>query len=221
MFYKTGRDFERAVFGLCSEEDLFERFRRRRVEFGEDVRVFISQSPIKYPGSEIGEALYSQMVRELVHLGVDSEGLVFLPSVNTPLDLHLGVDAVVYHPLFFPRLITIDAFNIRRRELSLLRESWIDGFEGDTYSNKQFHSDLFLFHAGMARWKRDNKEALEKEAQREGYVIRPKDFRSCAKLGRWKNQLILTPSNTDTYEGRRDFAKLVVGHLVNNGSTEP
>lgn len=213
MFYRTGRDFEGAVFGLRSNSNLFERFGGRNANLVDDVKAFIVGSSIAYPQAPIGEALYFQMAREFDRLGIKSEGLVFLPSVDTELDLG-GIDGVVYHPLFFPRFVAVDAFNIRSRELSLLRETWIDGFSGRFYSNEQFQSDLFLFKKGLAKWKRDNKEALEQEALGKGFVTRPKDFRQLAEYGRHKNEFILTPIDAGTYEGRRSFAKLVVGHLA-------
>lgn len=212
MFCGTGRDFEEAVFGLRSGGNLFERFGGRNANLADDVKAFIARSSIAYPQAPIGEALYFQMAREFDRSGIGHEGFVFLPSVDTELDLG-GIDGVVYHPQFFPRFIMVDAFSIRPRELFLLRETWIDGFSGKFYSNEQFQSDLFLFKKGLTKWKRDNKEALEQEALGKGFVIRPKDFRQLVEYGRRKNEFILTPSDAGTYEGRRLFAKMVVGRF--------
>jgi hypothetical protein len=219
MFYRTGRDFEEAVFGFRSNDNLFKRFGGRNADLADDVKAFIARSSVVYPDAPIGEALYSQMAIEFDRLGIDHEGLIFLPSVDTELDLG-GIDGVVYHPRFFPRLVTVDAFNIRPRELSLLRETWIDSHEGRNqngdifFSREDEQSNLFLFKRGMANWKRINKEALEQEAQGKGFVIRPKDFRQLADRVGWENHLILTPRDTGTYEGRRLFAKLVAGYFA-------
>ena len=211
MFCGTGRDFEEAVFGLRSNDNLFERFGGRNANLADDVKAFIARSGVKCPDTNIGRALYSQMAREFNRLGIGHDRFVFLPSVDTELDLG-GIDGVVYHPLFFPRLITVDAFNIRG--LSLLRETWIDSFGGEFYSNLNLQSHLFLFKRGRKNWEKDNKEALENEARGGLPVIRPKDLRQFADCGRWENHLILTSADTETYEGRRAFAKLVVGCLV-------
>lgn len=214
MQFETGFDFERAVFGLCSSGDrLLGKFKGGRADFSEAVKAFIARSRIIHPSTKIGEALYLQMVREFDRLGVGHEELVFLPSVDTEIDLFHGADGVVFHPLFFPRLVLVDAFNIRPTVLLRLRETWIDSFNGKIYSWKHFLSDLFLFKKGKSKWRRDNKEALEQEALGKGFVIRPKDFRQLAEYGRRKNEFILTPIDACTYEGRRLFAKLVVGYL--------
>ncbi len=216
MQFKTGFDFEEAVFGCRSSGDrLVNRFLNKRVDLSDGVRRIIQTLDIKHPPTAIGEYLYNQMLRHLVRLGINPEELVFLPSVDTEVDF-CGVDGLFFLPSLFPCFVMIDVFNISPRQLLAEREIWIDTFPGREYSELDYRSDLWLFKRGMNIWKKENKEALELEAQGKGSVIRPKDFRQFADKGRVKNHFIFTPLDTRRC---KDFSRIIAEYFANSKET--
>lgn len=211
--FPTGPDFEEAVFGVRSNgASLFRRFGNDLTTFGEDLNNFIRSSKIEKPPTQIGGALHHQVERQLEGLGIDPLGLVFIPSVDTSIDLY-GVDGLFYLPALFPHLVTVDAFNIDPLNLKFRKEKWIDSFEGEIYRNEKFQSDLFLFKNGVSRWRKDR----EMVASEKAFLPEPPDLRrygAGSDSGRWKNRFVLTPLDVGTYEKRRDFAKLVAGYFA-------
>ena len=198
MQYRIGIEFEKAVFGGHSGRNLFRRFGRDLTNFGTDLRDFIQSSGIQFPPTEIGECLYSQVVIQLDHLGIDPEELVFIPSVDTKVDLY-GVDGLFFLPSLFPHLVTVDTFNIETARLFRLRKNWIDEFIGDFYSNENFQSDMFLHKKGMAEWKKSGGSLAEAY-----FLTKSPDYRQYAKSGRPENHFLLTPYHVGK---KREFAK--------------
>jgi hypothetical protein len=209
MQFRTGQKFEEAVFGHSAGRDLFRRFGRDLTCFGRDLNSFIKSSGIDKPPTKIGACLYHQVVRQLNRFGINPEGLVFLPSVDTAVDLY-GVDGLFFLPSLFPHLVTIDAFNTDPRNILSLKESWIDSFGGEVYSDANFQSDLFLYKKGISEWRKDDKNLSE----RSFFLVKPPDFRRYAKNGRPENHFVLTPVDVGTYQRRKGFAKMVAGYFA-------
>jgi hypothetical protein len=222
--YSSGSDFEQAVFGLSSNWDwMREQIGRGPADFSGAIRSIIERSPVTHPSTKIGESLHRQVTRHLGdHFGINPEGLIFLPSVDTKVDFFHGADGFFYLPSLFPYLVTVDAFNIHPRTLLGLREAWIDESASDVktaeddFTDENAQSNLFLFKKGMTKWYTDNREILEAAAKKEPPIpiIRPADFRSHADRGRWENHFIFTPYHASSYGRRRNFAKLVAGYFA-------
>lgn len=204
--YRNGRDFEDAVFGCQSDDAAFEARRKQRTRFGVEARAFLTQSKITCPDTKIGRALFRQVERELIRLGVSPDGLIFLPTINTTLDFSHGTDALFFLPSLPECLVTVDAFNINPEIFLTLRESWIDSFNGKIYSDLELQSHLFLFKRGMLVCVR-NGMTLEP-------FLKPPDFRFFADYGRAENHFVLTPYHTGSYRERRGFAKMVAGYFA-------
>jgi hypothetical protein len=212
-YYATGRDFEEAVFGHHSDNPIWNwRPRRKKTAFGKDLKEVICSAKIKHPPTKIGECLYRQVARQLSSLKINPEGLVFLSSINTKADFFHGTDGFFFLPSLFPHLVTVDVFNLNPRgtfSLTGLRESWIDSFSGEFYSEADFQSDMFLLKTGMLEWK-----AAHKNFPAEFCPDQPPDFREFAVRGREENHFVLTPLHVSTYRRRREFAKLVAGYFA-------
>ncbi|KKQ77679.1 MAG: hypothetical protein A3A96_01145 [Candidatus Zambryskibacteria bacterium RIFCSPLOWO2_01_FULL_39_39] len=210
-----GFDFEREIFNCRSSgEDLKERYKGEEADFGSDVLTIIEESrtkhPDKHPDCNKGRSLYYHVEVELNKLGVESSGLIFLPTVDTKADAKHQTDGLFFLPRLFPYLVTIDAFSIGFRELVSLRDFWISKFEGEVYSEVQFQSDLFRFKSGLAKWQKDNKKSSEEGAP----LFVPLDFREYVVSIRPENHFVLTPPHVGTCRRRREFANMVARYFA-------
>lgn len=211
-YYKSGYDFEKAVFGCRSHREFLEGLGSSKAGFAEDLKEIIRSATTKHPPTQIGECLYRQVARQLGSLDVDPEGLVFLSSVNTQADVSHGTDGFFFLPSLFPHLVTVDTFNMEPMEFlswEELRELWIQSFTGEFYSESDFQSDLFLFKSGVSEWK-----AVNRRLPSDFFPSRPPDFRRFAIRGREENHFVLTPYHVSTYQQRKEFARMVAGYFA-------
>ncbi|MEK7116808.1 MAG: hypothetical protein AAB837_01415 [Patescibacteria group bacterium] len=205
-----GADFEAAVFGRAASGHLFRRFGRNLTTCGEDINRFVQSCEVEYPPTQIGHCLHHQVWRHLESLDINPNGLVFLPSTDTSIDLY-GIDGLFYLPALFPHFVSVDAFNTDSRNLRLQKEKWIDSCLSQKYSEWDYQSDLFLFKKGMIKWDADRRKCLEKSL----VLLPPPDYRFYSSTeGRWGNHLTLTPGDVQMYETRRQFARLVAGYFA-------
>ena len=210
MFYRNGPDFEEAVFGKRSGGLKFvEKFWGQGIAFGPQIQKLLEESESFCPDTQIGQALYRQVAKQLRRYGIDPNGLIFLSAVNTGADAHHGTDGLFYLPSLYPHLVTMDAFNTDERNLKLRREMWIDSFPGQIYSDSDFQSDLFCHKKGFANWRKTH----EMSGLSEEGLLRI-DFRKDSNAARPENHFVLTPGMIGSYEARRSFAKLVAGYFV-------
>lgn len=212
--YRNGLEFEEAVFGLHSHGDsMFEKFGRDTTDFSEDIRSFIENTDACPQG--IGESIWWQTGKRLSHLGVDPEGLIFFPGVNSKIDLFHGTDGLFFHPALWPRIVTVDLFHMHPGHYLEMLDSWIDEFKGCVFTPEDAQNNLFLFKRGLSVWHRINRDKIE-EARRHGQVVvKPEDFRPYADRGRWLNHFIFTPYHITRI---KDFARMVAEYLA--GSAE-
>jgi len=209
--YGSGEEFEELFFGRHSSGN------RLRIADGEELSFDdaanqviddICESDIKHPDTRMGAAFHSSIVKELQELGINANGFVLKTTIDTDLDLGFESDGLLFLPVA-PRFpLTIDLFNIDKAVLP--RDLWIDSWEGN-FSWEDYQSALYQFKTGMAKWKEDNKKALE-----EGFVvIKPLDLRVYTDRSRPKSHFIVTPYDAGTYVGRRRFANNVAKYFAN------
>ncbi|OHB07675.1 MAG: hypothetical protein A3G46_03000 [Candidatus Zambryskibacteria bacterium RIFCSPLOWO2_12_FULL_39_16] len=211
---KSGHRFEDLIFGCHSSGDnLVRRFKNGRANFQEDIKKVIENhfGP-EYPNTPIGKSLYLIVKRELEHSGINSEGLLFLSTINTKVDLRHYTDGFFYLPSVPTHPVTLDVFNIDPEVLENLRNSWVKNFEGEVYSGTNFQSDLSSYKNGMSEWnrqKKGSKELFQIES------IEPSDFRKHGHhRGRPENHFILTPYDVGTSQRRKEFARMVARYFV-------
>jgi len=210
MLIKSGRDLEDAIFGRHSSGDLFERFGMMKKSFKKDISLLISKSYDIHPNTQIGESLYWLVKKELERFKVETQGFAFLGAINSFSDLRHLVDGLFYLPSVYRFPVTVDAYNIDPRTLDILKDLWIDGFEGDKYGVGDFQSDLFRYKNGMAKWKRDN-QTLETE---EIMLVKPIDFRYYTRTSRPANHFLITPRDVGDRAGKRAFARMVARYFA-------
>ena len=209
--FSNGPAFEKAVFGHSAGGNLFRRFGRDLTTFGDDLNLFVQSSGVEYPPTQIGFCLYHQGGRQLESLSINPEGLAFIPSTDTSIDLY-GIDGLFYLPSLFPHFVSVDAFNTDSTKIWSRRDEWIDACRRKEYSELNFQYDLFLYKKGALRWEADK----EKAAKEDMILVEPSDLRLYAvdTGGRWKNHFTLIPRHVQNYERRRDFARMVAGYFA-------
>lgn len=211
-YFRTSIDFEEAVFGCSASWNLRQRFGGEKMDFSRDIKSIILSSKITHPPTKIGKCLYRQVAEQLKRYNINPNGLVFLPSVDTKVDLFYGTDGLFFLPTLFPCVVTIDAFNLKSDKLFLLKSLWIDSFAGNFYSNADFQSDLFQYKSGFARWSKDNAKSIKETGNP---LLKPADFRAyVSTVGRPENHFVMTPANVSTYKQRREFARLVSDYFL-------
>lgn len=214
--YGSGEEFEELFFGRHSsgnrlrikdsEELLFE-------EVASQIIDEIRKSDIKHPDTRMGAAFHSRIVKELEELGIDANGFGLATTIDTDLDLGFEADGLLFLPAVPRSPVTIDLFNIDRAALP--RNLWIDSRVGN-FSWEDYQSALYQFKTGMAKWKEDNKKALE-----EGFVvIKPLDLRVYTDRGRPRSHFIVTPYDAGTYVGRRRFANNVARYFASKVASQ-
>ena len=214
--YGSGEEFEDLFFGCHSSGN------RLRITDGEELSFDdaanqviddICESDIKHPDTRMGAAFHSSIVKELQELGINANGFVLKTTIDTDLDLGFESDGLLFLPVVPRSPVTIDLFNIDKAVLP--RDLWIDSWEGD-FSWEHYQSALYQFKTGMAKWKEDNKKALE-----EGFVvIKPLDLRVYTDRSRPRNHFIVTPHDAGTYVGRRRFANNVARYFASKVSSQ-
>lgn len=207
MPYRSGRNFERVVFGESSDLDVLNSLPHEPPDFNKDLRELIRQSSLKFPQTILGESLYNLVARELDRLGVSSEGLIFVSAVNTKVDLRHYLDGFFYLPsaLLYP--VTIDLFNLIGE--GKVFDFWVESFDGEQYSWCDYQNDLFQYKTGLSCWAREHKAGME-EPDAFGSI----DFRLFSNKGRPENHFILTPDQMESPRRRKHFAKMVARHIA-------
>ncbi len=208
MQYRTGPDFEKAIFDECSGGlGLVREFWGKSANFGQDVKTILEKSKTVHPNTKIGSTLHYQVARQISrHL--DPKELIFLSTINTKVDALHQTDGLFYLRSLYPYLVTVDAFNISNEDLVWLREMWVDQFTGSFYSDSDFQSDLFRFKKGVMEWRKISGNEYSKGLHK--FI----DFRQYTEENRPENHFILTPGDIRSYGARRSFAKLVVGYFL-------
>ena len=214
MRYNSGIDLEEAVFGRHSNYKHYVEFFGTGSSFVSEIRSIIEASDQRCPNTDIGSALHHQIERQFENRNINSEGLVLLSAVDTKADFHHHTDGFLYSPSFDPYLVTIDLFNIDTKTLLILREKWIDSFDGEIYTEADFQSDLFHQKRGSAEWRKVMNKLGDTTP------INYPDLRHYDSFCRPENHFIITPYHLGTYEKRRETAKLIAGYFEKVSSTK-
>lgn len=209
MQYRTGKEFEMAIFGAPPTRPPASGTRRAYACFSDAIQDIIRSATTTHPPTTLGECLYHQVRLQLPRLGVRPDGLVFHSSLATKADLFHGTDGFFYLPSLYPHLVTVDAFRLDFTRLSELRAFWADSFAGQFYSDLDFQSDLFMFKTGLWEYKNCGNRLPDPDTPLDSQP----DFRRYARRGREENHFVLTPIHVATYEQRRTFATMVAGYF--------
>jgi hypothetical protein len=202
--YRSGSEFEFAVFGK-SATFFGNRAPRGARNFSDEVKRIIAEGGPPFPATEIGISLYRYIKKYLVASGVDTNGLVLLPTADTRLDSPYNSDGILYVPSVGRYPVTIDAFNLEA-DLEGLKTYWLDTFEGVEYGVDKQQSDLFSFKKGLIV---SNMLHGRKCEFFPSHVFDPR-----VDCKRPENHFILTPYHTKDYKERRKFAKMIAGYLA-------
>jgi hypothetical protein len=205
MKYKNGRDFELAVFGERSTP-IQNRVLKGARDFSREFLKLIAQDGLPYPDTAIGSSLYFYIWHYLATFGLDPSGLIFRSSINTALDSYHYLDGLISVPQVFGLPVTIDTFNLNG-DLVVLREHWIDTFEGEVYSESEFQTDLFRFKKGLV-------VSNVLRGKEDGFFPASAFVDLRVDHKRPENHFILTPYHVENYRRRREFAKMVAGYLA-------
>lgn len=211
MIFKSGLDFEDFVFGRHSDgKEMKSKFLDQRPDFDRDVKFLINSNPgVKHPNTYVGEDFFRRLDCRLRRRGVDTEGLSFLSTIGSMVDLKHYADGVVYLPAVPEFPITIDVYKIDEKDINQLREKWFESFPGQYYTFADFQSDLFRYKAGRAKWLNDVRKARSM-----GFELNePADFREYTYVRRPENHFVWTPRDV-TRHGRKLFVCVFADYLV-------
>lgn len=211
MKFESGRDFEDFVFGRHSDgEEMKTRFFGQQPNFDRDVKYLIKNNPgVKHPDTYVGEDFFRRFDWRLRRKGINTEGLMFLPTIGSMVDLRHYADGLVFLPAVPEFPITIDLFLVDDEVVNRLRREWFEAFRGTYYSFLDFQSDLFRWKTGRAKWVGD----VEK-AHSVGFELdEPADFRGYTDARRPENHFIWTPQEV-TRHGRKLFVQIFTEYLL-------
>jgi hypothetical protein len=225
----AGMWFQNLVFG-CHIEDgglthIVEKDEDEEANFQGDIKEIIkNHSGLDYPNTRIGRSIYSMVKERLNYFGINSEGLLFLSTINTKVDIKHYTDGFFFLPSIPTHPVTLDVFYTDPDRLHSLKDFWMKTSEEGCYSKSNFQSDLFSYKKGMQIWKNWKKlrdEALltknEKLKHHDLFLVFPSDFRKYAYVhrGRPENHYILTPYDVLTSQRRKEFAWQIAEYLHN------
>src|SRR3989344_2518472 len=144
MNFKSGLDFEDFVFGRHSDgEEMKLRFSGQQPDFDRDVMSLLRNNQgVRYPDTYVGEDFFCRLDWQLRFRGINTEGVTFLPTIGSMVDLRHYADGLIYLPAVPEFPITIDLFLIDSEKICQLREKWFEEFSGTYYTFFNFQSDL-------------------------------------------------------------------------------
>lgn len=200
--YRNGFDFERALFGKDSSKRITSQEYRRNTRFSEEALLAIKNREVDCPNTKIAKSLHFFVSKGLANLGISSEGLIFIPTLDTVMDTDHFTDALFYLPSLPFRVVTIDAFIIRENQIVELKDLWIDSFEGEYYTLSNFQTDLYSYKEGLRVWLKSGRPPSE--------LV---DYRLYSKSSRPENHFVITPYNVSNYRRRREFGQMVAQYF--------
>lgn len=218
MPIKSGRDLEDVIFGRHSDGDaMMLEYWDKIPDFDSDFRYLLSINTTRFPGTYVAKEMFCYLEKSLDEKGVRTEGLVFLSTIGTKVDLRFFTDGFFYLPVLPILPLTIDAFFIGKKKIEELRDKWIDSCSKKRYSFADFQSDLFRYKAGLSKWLRDLKACKE-----EGLIlIEPADLREYTKVRRPENHFIVTQENIRTRVSRKAFSENLAAYLERKARPRP